>query len=1171
MIYEYQYDSNNRLTNIYEKRGSETKLVESYTYDAKGTCTKVVNNNKAITKILDNNSAEARTNVACDGINVIQEHDSIARAKGSNPESIIEELSQKPTYSAATFYGDCNAYGGSKNYPCWSRGKNQGQLSYSIVQDGIINCINTNKKIAYTLQGRSNFDHTCETVSFWFKTSSHKSNACLFFAGGGGPSKTIGYLALYEKRNPSTGKYYFEVEMVNWEGTKYTLITTDGSTGYEHYALNEWNFVSLKFYSRDDGYGYGFEAECKLRVNNQIFSTRWTESRKYCDLTRSDLEVNFGYKLNYSAQTENELIVDSFNDCKITLIALGNRRHLDDEIIADYYRKTKDYLIDNILLDESNFLAADCSITNLVKDGASSFSGFKVFPLENNVFSLDYDPTVKQAKDMPYCFDLRKGSKVDKDRTFNFNKQLKKFAFVADGNRLSYKMWTGESGSFAADFFIDGANDKQYLFEIKSNNVTIGLFRNSSNRLVVDYNGTLQQTSLIAASNCWHTIAISFDKYIQSSSGLTSTSRLVRVVCDNNESTAVFSDYRSIGETEVMLGRRIEKVSVSDVTGSKMTCHPLYGQIANFCYSNAYSSRSTIVGLFNTLKNFSKIKYYDDLSLERREEINKGTTNIYTKETNYRDCKSSVEQETFKVGQGSQARQFTRNYGYDDMNNLNHIQDNTNNININYVYDYRGYLEKETNNGRVTEYQYDQNGNILRRGNDVFTYNPTSPDKLTRFNNDLISYSQKAPGNIETFGNWEYTYEGRRLRTATFSAYVGQRIDKREVTFDYNDKGLRTAKTVRYLRVMTHPVTGETTTTVLSEKTIRYEYDGGNLIYEKSNDNTIFYLYDENKELYGYILNGSKYFYIKDWFKNILGVIDQNGTVVAQYNYDAFGNLISKTGNIYNPIRYKGYYYDEEIEMFYCITRYYVPKLCRWLNADNYTFLQKENFNKLNLFVYCGNNPVMCLDPEGHSWWKLFIVVTVAVVAVAAIAAITVATGGSAAPVIAGALIGAAVSGGLSTVTQLMETGTVNPEKLFVDMAVGGVLGALGGSALGTFGLAIANGATSGLGSAATDWVLDKDVNLCSAAVSAGIGFVFGFLSKGGGAQSLKNTGGLRQNIKVAQDHLNRAIKKGVPKFITKATEEVGRAFTRFEQSALSSVFYSSHLTVISWLIDYIF
>ena len=52
--------------------------------------------------------------------------------------------------------------------------------------------------------------------------------------------------------------------------------------------------------------------------------------------------------------------------------------------------------------------------------------------------------------------------------------------------------------------------------------------------------------------------------------------------------------------------------------------------------------------------------------------------------------------------------------------------------------------------------------------------------------------------------------------------------------------------------------------------------------------------------------------------------------------------------------------------MYYCKTRYYVPEWCRWLNADDVSYLDPSSVNGLNLYAYCGNDPVNYYDPSGH-------------------------------------------------------------------------------------------------------------------------------------------------------------------------------------------------------------
>ena len=48
--------------------------------------------------------------------------------------------------------------------------------------------------------------------------------------------------------------------------------------------------------------------------------------------------------------------------------------------------------------------------------------------------------------------------------------------------------------------------------------------------------------------------------------------------------------------------------------------------------------------------------------------------------------------------------------------------------------------------------------------------------------------------------------------------------------------------------------------------------------------------------------------------------------------------------------------------MYYCKSRFYVPKWRRWLNSDSINYLEPQNITCLNLFAYCTNNPVMYED-----------------------------------------------------------------------------------------------------------------------------------------------------------------------------------------------------------------
>ena len=56
------------------------------------------------------------------------------------------------------------------------------------------------------------------------------------------------------------------------------------------------------------------------------------------------------------------------------------------------------------------------------------------------------------------------------------------------------------------------------------------------------------------------------------------------------------------------------------------------------------------------------------------------------------------------------------------------------------------------------------------------------------------------------------------------------------------------------------------------------------------------------------------------------------------------------------------------------MTRYYDPKIGRFINADSFEYLEPKTINGLNLYAYCGNNPVMYCDPTGHFLLELGVV-----------------------------------------------------------------------------------------------------------------------------------------------------------------------------------------------------
>ena len=99
---------------------------------------------------------------------------------------------------------------------------------------------------------------------------------------------------------------------------------------------------------------------------------------------------------------------------------------------------------------------------------------------------------------------------------------------------------------------------------------------------------------------------------------------------------------------------------------------------------------------------------------------------------------------------------------------------------------------------------------------------------------------------------------------------------------------------------------------------------------------------------------------------DVIGIEDATGNQVAHYTYDAWGNNLEISGwmGTLNPLRYRGYVYDQETGLYYLESRYYDPATGRFLNADSYT-ATKQNIVGHNMFAYCENNPVTFQDSQG--------------------------------------------------------------------------------------------------------------------------------------------------------------------------------------------------------------
>ena len=107
-------------------------------------------------------------------------------------------------------------------------------------------------------------------------------------------------------------------------------------------------------------------------------------------------------------------------------------------------------------------------------------------------------------------------------------------------------------------------------------------------------------------------------------------------------------------------------------------------------------------------------------------------------------------------------------------------------------------------------------------------------------------------------------------------------------------------------------------------------------------------------------LNGKTYYYLYNGHGDVVQIVDTAGNIVNQYDYDVWGNFITKEETIENHFTYFGQTYDETTGLYYLRARYYDPTTGRFTQQDP----AEDGYN---WYVYGNQNPVRFVDPKGEA------------------------------------------------------------------------------------------------------------------------------------------------------------------------------------------------------------
>ena len=220
---------------------------------------------------------------------------------------------------------------------------------------------------------------------------------------------------------------------------------------------------------------------------------------------------------------------------------------------------------------------------------------------------------------------------------------------------------------------------------------------------------------------------------------------------------------------------------------------------------------------------------------------------------------------------------------------------------ISYTYDAVGNRLTKTENGQLTTYLYNELNQLVSENDIIYTYDD---------NGNLIT--QEGPGQKAN-----YTYDAfNRLVRATVQN--GQDVVIEEYRYDW--AGNRIAK-----------ITGAGET--------RYLVDTNGLLpqvlAETDQSGNLITSYTRGEELISLHRAEETCYYLYDGHGSVRKLADEEGVITDTYTYDAFGNLINRTGNTKNDFLFCGEQYDANTGFYYLRARYMKPSTGTFITMDS--------------------------------------------------------------------------------------------------------------------------------------------------------------------------------------------------------------------------------------------
>jgi RHS repeat-associated protein len=270
-----------------------------------------------------------------------------------------------------------------------------------------------------------------------------------------------------------------------------------------------------------------------------------------------------------------------------------------------------------------------------------------------------------------------------------------------------------------------------------------------------------------------------------------------------------------------------------------------------------------------------------------------------------------------------------------------------------YAYDTINRVHTSTDNGGST-YTYDNADRLTQlalTGANTTTNAYNNADEIT-------SLTIKDHSNAQV-QQYTYTYDNGGNRTqqtdqSSNNTNLGYDQANRMIswsggghsaTYAYNGDGLRQSKTV------------DSVTT--SDVWMPVGQSVPVIVVDKIGATSAYYLTGSGGAPLEQITGTTPYYFHSNMLGSTRKLTDAAGAVQQSYDYDPYGNLISLTGSVANPLQFAGQYTDSESGLYYLRARYYDPASAQFLARDPLGVVSRMPYQ------YVSDNPTNQVDATG--------------------------------------------------------------------------------------------------------------------------------------------------------------------------------------------------------------